>query len=136
MDLAVVLIGKFIGNLLKSICNLILRPSGHQVLFLKFQKLKGVIKGKTGNGGPIINGIGKVLMANFTPGKNGARSGESLADIFSSKDGALIPNKHRAFLMDTQVKYTIVSIENTNNISISLSLSHRLNPETHDDRRV
>jgi len=71
------------------------------------KKLKGVIKGKTGNGGPIINGIGKVLMANFTPGKNGGRSGESLADIFSSKDGALIPNKHRAFLMDTQVKYTI-----------------------------
>ena len=111
MDLAVVLIGKFIGNLLKSICNLIFRPSRHHVLFLKFQKLKGVIKGKTGNGGPIINGIGKVLMANFTPGKNGGRSGESLADIFSSKDGALIPNKHRAFLMDTQVKYTIVSID-------------------------
>ena len=25
------------------------------------------------------------------------------------KDGAFVPNKHRAFLMDTQVKYTIVS---------------------------
>ena len=67
------------------------------------------MKGKSGSGGPIINGIGKALMANFTPSKNGGRNLENFADIFTSKDGSLIPNKHRAFLMDTQVKYTIVS---------------------------
>ena len=43
-------------------------------------------------------------------GKNGTRNMDNFADIFTSKDGSLIPNKHRAFLMDTQVKYTIVSI--------------------------
>ena len=34
---------------------------------------------------------------------------EREADIFTNKDGSFVPNKHRAFLMDTQVKYTIVS---------------------------
>merc|ERR1719237_2015442 len=65
------------------------------------KKLKGVMKGKA---------MGKALISNFTPGKTpgfSGRGGESLADIFSSKDGAFVPNKHRAFLMDTQVKYTI-----------------------------
>ena len=71
------------------------------------------MKGKSGSGGPIINGIGKALMANFTPSKNGGRNLENFADIFTSKDGSLIPNKHRAFLMDTQVKYTIVSSDHT-----------------------
>ena len=66
-------------------------------------------------------------MANLTPGKNGGRSGDSLADIFSNKDGALIPNKHRAFLMDTQVKYTIVS-SSLYLLQTSHSDNHHLNP--------
>ena len=68
------------------------------------------MRGKSGSGAPIINAMGKALMANFTPSKNGGRNLENFADIFTSKDGSLIPNKHRAFLMDTQVKYTVVSI--------------------------
>lgn len=36
-------------------------------------------------------------------------SAETLAEVFGSKDAGLIPNKHRAFLMDTQIKYTVVS---------------------------
>ena len=68
------------------------------------------MKGRGGSGAPIINAMGKALMANFTPSKNGGRNLENFADIFTSKDGSLIPNKHRAFLMDTQVKYTIVSM--------------------------
>ena len=68
------------------------------------------MKGRSGSAGPNINALGKALMANFTPSKNGARQLDSFADIFTSKDGSLIPNKHRAFLMDTQVKYTIVSM--------------------------
>ena len=67
------------------------------------------MKGRNGSGGPIINAMGKALLANFTPSKNGTRNMDNFADIFTSKDGSLIPNKHRAFLMDTQVKYTIVS---------------------------
>ena len=75
--------------------------------------------------GSFINSVamGKALVAkaSFTPSKTGTgavgnglagsfsgRGGEGLADIFSNKDGTLVPNKHRAFLMDTQVKYTIV----------------------------
>lgn len=76
------------------------------------------MKGKSGSGGPSINGIGKALMANFTPSKNGGRNLENFADIFTSKDGSLIPNKHRAFLMDTQVKYTIVSIDHRSTLNI------------------
>eukprot|EP00090_Calanus_glacialis_P001956 TRINITY_DN11459_c0_g1_i1.p1 TRINITY_DN11459_c0_g1~~TRINITY_DN11459_c0_g1_i1.p1 ORF type:complete len:1431 (-),score=227.73 TRINITY_DN11459_c0_g1_i1:552-4844(-) len=78
------------------------------------KKLKGVMKGKGGGGGainPVAMGKALIAKANFTPSKNGGnfsgRSGEGLADIFTSKDGAFVPNKHRAFLMDTQVKYTI-----------------------------
>ena len=92
------------------------------VIFINFQKLKGALKGK-GGGGSAINPVamGKALIAkaNFTPSKGGGgsggggnfsgRSGEGLADIFTNKDGSFVPNKHRAFLMDTQVKYTIVS---------------------------
>ena len=46
----------------------------------------------------LTNGIG-----------NGARAEATLADVFGSKDAGLIPNKHRTFVMDTQVKYTVVS---------------------------
>ena len=92
-----------------------------------FQKLKGVIKTKSnsGDGGvgmPNPVAMGKALIArNFTPTKSGgsghqgggsspARPADSIADIFSGKEGSsMVPNKHRAFLMDTQVKYTIVS---------------------------
>ena len=83
------------------------------------------MKGRGGSGAPIINAMGKALMANFTPSKNGGRNLENFADIFTSKDGSLIPNKHRAFLMDTQVKYTVVSIETSNFPSLIL-LSTRL----------
>jgi hypothetical protein len=38
-----------------------------------------------------------------------ATSEATLADVFGTKDAGLIPNKHRAFVMDTQVKYTVVS---------------------------
>ena len=68
------------------------------------------MKGK-GSAGAVA--MGKALISNLTPSKGpgfSGRSGEGLADIFSGKDtGAFVPNKHRAFLMDTQVKYTIVS---------------------------
>ena len=83
------------------------------------------MKGRGGSGAPIINAMGKALMANFTPSKNGGRNLENFADIFTSKDGSLIPNKHRAFLMDTQVKYTVVSIKTSNFPSLIL-LSTRL----------
>ena len=83
------------------------------------------MKGRSGSAGPNINALGKALMANFTPSKNGARQLDSFADIFTSKDGSLIPNKHRAFLMDTQVKYTVVSIKTSNFPSLIL-LSTRL----------
>ena len=85
------------------------------------------MKGKSGSGGPIINGIGKALMANFTPSKNGGRNLENFADIFTSKDGSLIPNKHRAFLMDTQVKYTIVSIDHSSTGIICLAFKQDKN---------
>ena len=78
------------------------------------------MKGRGGSGAPIINAMGKALMANFTPSKNGGRNLENFADIFTSKDGSLIPNKHRAFLMDTQVKYTVVSIKTSNFPSLIL----------------
>jgi len=78
------------------------------------QKLKGVMKTKsTGEGMPNPVAMGKALIArNFTPTKSADRPAvaDSLADIFAGKEGtSLVPNKHRAFLMDTQVKYTIVS---------------------------
>ena len=38
-----------------------------------------------------------------------AQTENTLAEVFGTKDAGLIPNKHRAFLMDTQVKYTVVS---------------------------
>ena len=57
--------------------------------------------------------MGKALISNLTSSKGpgfSVCSEEGLAEIFSGKDtGAIVPNKHRAFLMDTQVKYTIVS---------------------------
>jgi hypothetical protein len=79
-----------------------------------FQKLKGVMKTKsTGEGMPNPVAMGKALIArNFTPTKSADRPAvaDFLADIFAGKEGtSLVPNKHRAFLMDTQVKYTIVS---------------------------
>ena len=40
-----------------------------------------------------------------------------LVQVFGSKDAGLIPNKHRAFLMDTQVKYTVVSNDDLNQSS-------------------
>ena len=55
------------------------------------------INGSKSNGG-LTNGIG-----------NAARAEATLADVFGSKDAGLIPNKHRTFVMDTQVKYTVVS---------------------------
>ena len=76
------------------------------------------MRGKGGGGGAMPNPVamGKALIAranNLTPNKHlsnfSGRGGEGVADLFSNKDGALVPNKHRAFLMDTQVKYTIVS---------------------------
>ena len=84
------------------------------------------MKGRGGSGAPIINAMGKALMANFTPSKNGGRNLENFADIFTSKDGSLIPNKHRAFLMDTQVKYTVVSGIKTSNFPSLILLSTRL----------
>jgi hypothetical protein len=94
-------------------------------MLLLFQKLKGVIKTKsTGDGVGMPNPVamGKALIArNFTPaaklGNSSSGGGgqlpsnsDTIADIFSGKEGSqLVPNKHRAFLMDTQVKYTIVS---------------------------
>ena len=40
-----------------------------------------------------------------------------------SKDAGLIPNKHRTFVMDTQVKYTVVSWECPNMFISSLLAS-------------
>jgi hypothetical protein len=85
------------------------------------QKLKGVMKTKSSGEGGMMMSMGKALIArNFTPtkqqqqqqqlGVSPARPAESIADIFAGKEGNMVPNKHRAFLMDTQVKYTIVSI--------------------------
>ena len=82
------------------------------------------MKGK-GSAGAVA--MGKALISNLTPSKGpgfSGRSGEGLADIFSGKDtGAFVPNKHRAFLMDTQVKYTIVSQISSSSSSTS-SLNH------------
>ena len=68
------------------------------------------MKGK-GSAGAVA--IGKAFISNLTPSKGSGfsgRSGEGLTNIFSGKDtGAFVPNKYRAFLMDTQVRYTIVS---------------------------
>ena len=41
-------------------------------------------------------------------GTNSSRE-NAISEAFGSKDAGLVPNKHRAFLMDTQVKYTVVS---------------------------
>ena len=56
------------------------------------------INGGGGKTNGLTNGIG-----------NAARAEATLADVFGSKDAGLIPNKHRTFVMDTQVKYTVVS---------------------------
>ena len=37
------------------------------------------------------------------------RTNEDISDIFGGKGAGLVPSKHRVFIMDTQVKYTIVS---------------------------
>lgn len=73
------------------------------------------MRGKGGGGDNPVTAMGKALIARATPGRTGTgagRAGEpgTMQDIFLSKDGAFVPSKHRAFLMDTQVKYTIVSI--------------------------
>ncbi len=93
-----------------------------------FQKLKGVMKTKsTGEGMPNPVAMGKALIArNFTPTKSADRPAvaDSLADIFAGKEAtSLVPNKHRAFLMDTQVKYTIVS---NSSVLVTLTLQKRL----------
>jgi len=77
------------------------------------KKLKGVMKSKggalPGAGGAMA--MGRALIArNFTPQKQNSSYGgrtDGLSDIFGSKENGLIPSKHRLFIMDTQVKYTI-----------------------------
>ncbi len=69
------------------------------------------VAGGHGNG-KLPNGGSNGLLSNGggVVGLNGGRTSEAtLADVFGSKDAGLIPNKHRAFVMDTQVKYTVVS---------------------------
>ena len=38
---------------------------------------------------------------------NGRNHSNNLAQVFGTKDAGLIPNKHRSFLMDAQVKYSV-----------------------------
>ena len=101
------------------------------ILSLPFQKLKGLVRHKTTNSMPNpMAMVGRALMSNKSPsahrshsnssllsspavvstGVNGSSARESaISEAFGSKDAGLMPNKHRAFLMDTQVKYTVVS---------------------------
>ena len=92
------------------------------------QKLRGLVRQKTTNSMPNPVAMGRAFFArhqtnnnnhiNGGGGKtngltngigNAARAEATLADVFGSKDAGLIPNKHRTFVMDTQVKYTVVS---------------------------
>ena len=93
------------------------------------QKLRGLVRQKTTNSMPNPVAMGRAFFARHTNNVNnnnhlngnhatssltngignGARAEATLADVFGSKDAGLIPNKHRTFVMDTQVKYTVVS---------------------------
>lgn len=80
----------------------------------RLQKLKGLVRQKTTNSMPNPMAMGRAIFQkanNLThkTSQNG-RSESTIADVFGSKDAGLIPNKHRTFLMDTQVKYTVVSL--------------------------
>ena len=96
------------------------------ILSLPFQKLKGLVRHKTTNSMPNpMAMVGRALMSNKSPSAHRSHSNSSLlsspavvngsaresaiSEAFGSKDAGLMPNKHRAFLMDTQVKYTVVS---------------------------
>ena len=86
-----------------------------------FQKLKGLVRQKTTNSMPNPVAMGRAFLAkannhigNGSPAtvsnsSSSSKTEATLAEVFGSKDAGLIPNKHRAFLMDTQVKYTVVS---------------------------
>ena len=92
------------------------------------QKLRGLVRQKTTNSMPNPVAMGRAFFVRHTNNVNnnnhhlngnapsltngignGARAEATLADVFGSKDAGLIPNKHRTFVMDTQVKYTVVS---------------------------
>ena len=97
------------------------------------QKLRGLVRQKTTNSMPNPVAMGRAFFTRHTNNANnvnnnnnhlngnhatssltngignGARAEATLADVFGSKDAGLIPNKHRTFVMDTQVKYTVVS---------------------------
>ena len=96
--------------------------------YLVLQKLRGLVRQKTTNSMPNPVAMGRAFFARHTNNVNnnnhlngnhatsltngignGARAEATLADVFGSKDAGLIPNKHRTFVMDTQVKYTVVS---------------------------
>lgn len=68
-------------------------------------------KGGTSSNNNVGNGSVAIGSAMNTPTstRGGVESATTLAEVFGSKDAGLIPNRHRAFLMDTQVKYTVVS---------------------------
>ncbi|XP_059082791.1 uncharacterized protein LOC131880234 isoform X3 [Tigriopus californicus] len=75
------------------------------------KKLKGLVRQKTNNSMPNPMAMGRAIFQkanNLThkTSQNG-RTESTIADVFGSKDAGLIPNKHRTFLMDTQVKYTV-----------------------------
>ena len=92
--------------------------------------MKGLVRQKTTNSMPNPVAMGKAFLARANPlthktsatslapagngtiagqGHSTAKTESTLAEVFGSKDAGLIPNKHRAFVMDTQVKYTVVS---------------------------
>ena len=89
-------------------------------LWVFLQKLKGLVRHKTTNSMPNPMAMGKALLAKANHKNNNlnhnsnlsnevpSRNEANLADVFGTRDAGLIPNKHRAFLMDTQVKYTVV----------------------------
>ena len=108
--------------------------NNHTPFSLLFQKLRGLVRQKTTNSMPNPVAMGRAFFARHAAGSNhvhqsnnnnvnggksnggltngignAARAEATLADVFGSKDAGLIPNKHRTFVMDTQVKYTVVS---------------------------
>jgi DNA uptake protein ComE-like DNA-binding protein len=77
-------------------------------------KLKGLVRQKTTNSMPNPVAMGRALLAKAqqknsatSSADNPSRNASTMSNVFGTKDADLIPNMHRVFLIDTQVKFTV-----------------------------
>ncbi|XP_040573451.1 uncharacterized protein [Lepeophtheirus salmonis] len=70
------------------------------------KKLKGLVRQRT-NPMMMPVSVGKAIFSKANKTSSKVNNNPSLAEVFGSKENVLIPNRHRTFLMDTQVKFTV-----------------------------